>query len=67
MPDDKSKRGSADRNKVAAGESYELAFFASKHGLSKDEARELIAKVGNDRAALDKAADALKRSRKRLR
>jgi hypothetical protein len=65
MPDDKSKRGAADRGKVAQSETYELGYFATKHGLSKDEARDLIKKVGNQRAALDKAADAVKRAKKR--
>jgi hypothetical protein len=65
MADDKSKTGKPDRNKVAAGETYEVGYFATKHGLSMDEARELIKKHGNQRVALDKAADAAKRAKKR--
>jgi hypothetical protein len=65
MADGKSRRGKPDRSKVAQGETYELGYFATKHGLSKDEARDLIKTVGNQRAALDKAADAVKRAKKR--
>jgi hypothetical protein len=65
MADDKSKRGQPDRSRVAAGETYELSDFATKHGLSKDQARELIKNVGNQRGALDKAAEAFKRAHKR--
>jgi len=28
LPDDKSKRGSSDRGKVAVGEAHEVAYFA---------------------------------------
>jgi hypothetical protein len=45
---------------VAAGEPYEVEYFARKHGLHADQARDLIARVGNDRAALDAAAEQLK-------
>ena len=60
MPDDKTKTGAADRRQVAAGEDYELSYFASKHGISEQQARDLIAKHGNDRAKLDAAAAGLK-------
>src|ERR1041385_4573092 len=65
MADDKTKRGGADRSKVAAGETYELSAFAAKHGLSLDDARTLIKQVGNDRATLDKAAAAFKKANRR--
>ncbi|QIG68360.1 DUF3606 domain-containing protein [Rhizobium phage RHph_Y3_56_1] len=60
MADDKSKRGAADRNKVAAGEPYEVAYFAKKHGLSKEDAERIIKRHGSDRDAADKAAQRLK-------
>ena len=62
MADDKSKQGEQDRSRVAANEPYEVEYFARKHGLHMDQARELIAKVGNNRAALDAAAEALAKS-----
>ncbi len=60
MADDKTKVGGLDRATVAAGEGYELDYFAQKHGLSRDDARELIEKHGNDRRMLDAAAEGLK-------
>ena len=60
MSDDKSKSGAADRRTVAAGEDYELDAFAQKHGLSRDQARDLVKQHGNDRRTLDQAAEGLK-------
>jgi hypothetical protein len=60
MADDKSKRGGADRRRVAAGEGYEVNYFARKHGITKQQAEDLIKKVGNDREKLNAAAAKLK-------
>ena len=60
MADDKSKRGSADRRTVAGSEGYEVDYFARKHGISRDQAKELINRIGNDREKLDEAAAKLK-------
>lgn len=60
MSDDTSKRGAGDRSRVAAGESYEVRYFARKHGISVDKARELIARIGNDRSKLNAAAAGIK-------
>jgi ribosomal protein L35 len=56
MADDKTKRGAADRRKVAGGEGYEVGYFARKHGLTRDAAQKLIDRVGNDREKLNAAA-----------
>jgi hypothetical protein len=61
MADDKTKRGAADRGKVAGDQDYEIERFAVKHGLTTEEARALIARVGNNREKLDEAARELKR------
>ncbi|MEP7098546.1 MAG: hemerythrin domain-containing protein [Dokdonella sp.] len=55
MPDSKSKRGARDRARVAADETYEVDYFAERHGISRQEAQALIERVGNDRAKLDAA------------
>lgn len=55
MSDDPKKQGKADRSRVAAKETYEVDYFAQKHGISQDEAQALIDRVGNDRAKLDAA------------
>lgn len=60
MADNKSKRGGSDRNRVAAGEGYEVSYFARKHGLSPDQARDIIQKVGNNRLKLNAAAEKMK-------
>jgi Protein of unknown function (DUF3606) len=60
MADSKSNRGGRDRGRVAAGQGYELGYFARKHGISRDQARSLIQRVGNDRAKLNAAAQKLK-------
>jgi hypothetical protein len=60
MADDKTKVGGADRRTVAGEEAYEVEYFAGKHGLTAEQARDLIARVGNNRAALDAAAEQLK-------
>lgn len=60
MADDKTKRGGSDRRRVAAGEGYEVGYFARKHGISRDEAEKLIKRVGNDREKLNAAASKLK-------
>ena len=59
MADDRSNRGGRDRNRVAGGQGYELGYFARKQGISRDQARELISRVGNDRAKLNAAAEKL--------
>ena len=60
MADSKSKRGESDRRRVAAGEGYEVSYFARKHGITSDQARDIIKKVGNDREKLNAAAEKLK-------
>lgn len=59
MADNKSKPGGTDRRRVAAGEGYEVNYFARKHGISKDQAQQLISKIGNDREKLNAAAGKL--------
>lgn len=60
MSDDKTNRGGADRARVAGGEGYEVDYFAQKHGITADEAKGLIDRIGNDREKLDAAAERLK-------
>lgn len=55
--DDKSKRGGADRSRVAGGEPYEVNYFARKHGITADEARDIIARAGPDRDKANRLAE----------
>jgi hypothetical protein len=61
MSDDKTMVGGRDRSRVAGGQDYELDDFARKHGISRDQARSLIERFGNDREKLDAAAAQLSR------
>ena len=62
MADNKSQIGEPDRSRVAAGERYEVQHLAERHGLSTDEARELIERFGSDRETLDREAEKLRRN-----
>lgn len=65
MADNKKARGKADRSKVAKGETYEVAYFARKHGITAAETRALIDKVGNSREKLTRAVEAMKAKKKK--
>ena len=56
MPDDKTHVGEPDRGRVAGEEDYEVRYLAEKHGLSVEQARKLIDRLGNDREKLEAAA-----------
>ncbi|MBC2662768.1 DUF3606 domain-containing protein [Novosphingobium flavum] len=60
MADDKTKTGGGDRGRVAAGQGYEVRYFASKHGITRQQAEDLIKRVGNDRDKLNAAAQKMK-------
>jgi hypothetical protein len=60
MADDKSKRGGQDRSRVSGDQGYELDYFARKHGITKQQAQDLIKQHGSNRAKLDAAAEKLK-------
>jgi hypothetical protein len=63
MPDDKTKVGEPDRSRVSGDQDYEVRQLAEKHGLSPTQIRELIARVGNDREQLERAAKELRGQR----
>jgi glycerol-3-phosphate dehydrogenase len=56
MADDKSKTDNRDRLRVAGGEDYEIAYLVQKAGITREQARELIKRYGNDRETLMKHA-----------
>lgn len=55
MPDGKKTDGVRSRG-FAAGEGYRANYLASKHGISCQQARDLIAEVGSDRERLNLTA-----------
>ena len=60
MADDKSNVGGRDRARVAGGEDYEVRHFAEQNGISVEQAEQLIARHGNSREELERAARQMK-------
>ena len=55
MPDDPTKTGAADRRQVAGMQDHEVRHVAQKYGVPPERVREVIAKVGNSRTAVEAA------------
>lgn len=53
MPDDKKNIDGRDDSKVAGYESYELSYLEEKLGVTRDQVREAIQNVGNDREKVE--------------
>lgn len=61
MADDKAKKGKQDRSRVSADEGYEVSYFARKHGITRQQAEDLIKRVGGNREKLNAEAQKLKK------
>lgn len=61
MTDNKHIVDGRDRTRVAGDEEYEVAAFARRHGMSPEEVRDMVARIGNDREALEREAARLRR------
>ena len=61
MPDNPRHVGEPDRSRVAGGQPHEVQYLAERHGITAEQARELIERFGNDRATLDLEAQKLGR------
>lgn len=46
MSDDLNDRGPADRTRVNVNEDYEARYWANKWGVSQDELRDAVTRVG---------------------
>lgn len=55
MSDDKNNTGAQDRARVARDQPYEVAYFAEKHAITLDVARQIIDEFGPSREACDAA------------
>jgi len=53
MADDTSNRGSADRSRVAGGQEYEVDYLAKKHGVSAEQVKAVINRVGTSREKIE--------------
>jgi hypothetical protein len=63
LADDKSKRGGADRRRIAGGQAYEFSYFARKHSITTEQARNIIERCGNDREKANGEAEKIGGSR----
>ena len=61
MLDPKDLLGGPERARLSADYPHELSAFASRHGLSIDEAREILERAGGSREDADAAAERHKR------
>jgi len=56
MADDKTKHDRRETSRVAAGQDYEVEYFAKRHNLTGQQVLELIKNHGNNRATLEEEA-----------
>ncbi|OLD57222.1 MAG: DUF3606 domain-containing protein [Acidobacteria bacterium 13_1_40CM_2_56_5] len=54
MSDDKTKRGPQDRTKINVHEKYELDYWTKKFGVSPDELRDAVSRVGTSAEAVER-------------
>jgi hypothetical protein len=54
MSDDKSKKGMQDRTRINTEEDYELRYWSEKFGVSQDQLKAAVKKVGSSVAAVEK-------------
>ena len=59
MADDKTKKGPQDRSKINISEDHEVRYWSDKFGVTPDQLRNAVKKVGN-------SADAIERELKRV-
>ena len=48
MSDDRTKRGGSDRKRVSIDEDYEVQFWTTRLGVSRQELEEAVRSVGNN-------------------
>jgi len=53
MPDDRSKRGPQDRNRINLNEDYEVRYWAEKFGVSEEELKAAVKRAGNNPVAVE--------------
>jgi len=54
MSDDTSKKGIQDRTRINTSEDYELRYWSEKFGVSQDQLKAAVNKVGNSVFAVEK-------------
>ena len=61
MPDDKSKTGGADRQRINVNEDYELRDWSKKFGVTPEQLKEAVKAVGTSADAVEKHLKGAKR------
>ena len=54
MPDDKTKKGPQDQNRISLSEDYEVRYWSKKFGVTPEQLRKIVGKVGNSVAAVER-------------
>jgi len=54
MNDDLKQKGSQDRSRINTNEDYEVRYWSKKFGVSADQLKEAVKKVGNSAEAVEK-------------
>jgi Protein of unknown function (DUF3606) len=54
MTDDLSKRGTQDRTRINIHEDHEIRYWTQKFGVSQDQLKAAVQKVGPSAAAVEK-------------
>ena len=63
MADNKQNVGEPDRSRVSGSEDYEVRDFAEKHGISVQQAEELIRRHGSNREELDRVIEQMRQTK----
>jgi hypothetical protein len=54
MTDDKTQTGDPDRRQISLSENYELRDWSKKFGVTEDQLRRAVEKVGNEASEVEK-------------
>jgi hypothetical protein len=54
MADDRTKKDVQDRARINTGEDYELRYWSEKFGVSQEQLKAAVKKVGSSVAAVEK-------------
>ena len=54
MSDNPNKKGAQERSRISTSEDYEVRYWSKKLGVSPDELKAAVKKVGNSAAAVEK-------------
>jgi Protein of unknown function (DUF3606) len=53
MTDDRTKKGVQDRTRINTSEDYELRYWSEKLGVTQDQLKAAVEKVGNSVSAVE--------------